>query len=66
MSIEIGNNVKAYRAKRGLTQEELALITELAKSTISDIERGSKNPSIRVAKKLAKALHCSMDELVKD
>lgn len=66
MSVEIGNNVREYRARRGLTQEEVALITELAKSTISDIERGSKNPSVKVAKKLAKVLHCTVDELLKD
>lgn len=64
--MSIASNVKEHRAKRGLTQEELALITDVAKSTISDIERGSKNPSVKVAKKLAKVLHCTTDELLKD
>lgn len=64
--MSIGNNVKTYRAKRGLTQAELALITELASSTISDIERDSKAPSVKVVKKLSKALHCTANDLLKD
>lgn len=64
--MSIGQNVKAYRIKRGLNQRELALITELANSTISDIERDTKMPSVKVLRKLAKALHCTTDDLLKE
>jgi transcriptional regulator with XRE-family HTH domain len=64
--MSIGNNVKKYRTVRKLNQRELALITELAPSTISDIERNVKMPSVKVLMKLAKALHCTTDDLLKE
>lgn len=66
VKVSIGKNVKAYRAKRGLNQRELAAITGLANSTISDIERGAKMPSLKVLMKVAKALHCTLDDLTKE
>jgi len=64
--MSIGSNVKKYRAIRQLTQRELAAITGFANSTISDIERDAKRPSVKVLVELAKALHCTMDDLVKE
>ena len=61
-----GENVRAYRLKRGLEQKELALILGLAGPTISNIERNVKNPSLKTSERIAKALHCTVDDLLKE
>jgi transcriptional regulator with XRE-family HTH domain len=60
----IGSNVKRFRHQHGLTQEELGIRTGMAKTTISSIEVDYRLPSVKVVKKLAKALHCTTDELL--
>lgn len=39
-----------------MTQEELGLDTEMERSYVSDLERGTRNPSVRAIERLAKAL----------
>lgn len=52
----LGLNVRKYRKQRGMTQEQLALDTEMERSYVSDLERGTRNPSVRAVERLAKAL----------
>jgi transcriptional regulator with XRE-family HTH domain len=52
----LGLNVRKYRKLRGMTQEELGLETEMERSYVSDLERGTRNPSVRAVGRLAKAL----------
>jgi transcriptional regulator with XRE-family HTH domain len=52
----LGLNVRKYRKQRGMTQEELGLDTEMERSYVSDLERGTRNPSVRAVDRLAKAL----------
>lgn len=52
----LGENVRRYRKLRGLTQEQLALDTEMERSYVSDLERGTRNPSVRAVGRLAEAL----------
>ncbi len=42
-----GENVRALREKRDLTQERLSELAELDQTYISGIENGSRNPTIR-------------------
>ena len=44
--MDIGGKIKSIRLRRGLTQEELALRTELTKGYISQLERGQVAPSV--------------------
>jgi transcriptional regulator with XRE-family HTH domain len=63
--MSIGHRVRKRREIRGLTQHELAAITGIAQTLISRIERGvNTNPGAEVLKRLAIALHCSIDYLV--
>jgi len=39
-----------------MTQEELGLETEMERSYVSDLERGTRNPSVRALGRLADAL----------
>lgn len=52
----LGKNVRHYRQLRGMTQEELALSADMKRSYVSDMERGTRNPSVRALGRLAHAL----------
>ena len=60
----LGRNVKSARERRNLTQEDLEGLTGLRRSYISDLERGTRNPTIRALERLAAALEVSAAELV--
>jgi molybdate-binding protein/DNA-binding XRE family transcriptional regulator len=59
----VNNKVKEYRLKRGLSQEELAKLCSMPRSTLSAIESGRAVPSVEYAIKLSKALGCTVEEL---
>lgn len=61
----LGKNVRKFRKLKGLTQEQLAHETEMERSYISDLERGTRNPSVRALGRLAEALSIKPDELLK-
>jgi len=56
--------VRAWRAYRGLTQEELARRTGTSKAYIGHIERGLRQPALSLTKALAAALEAPLDVLV--
>lgn len=55
--------IKEFRAKSGLTQEELAQRVNVRRETIVFLEKGRYNPSLQLAHDVAKALKTSIDEL---
>lgn len=55
--------IKEFRARHDLTQAQLAELTGVRRETISFIEQGKYNPSIRLAHNIAVALKSSLDEL---
>ncbi len=62
----IGDNVKKYRNKIGISQDVLSKRANLAFHTIAKIEAGSTpNPRIETVKKIADALGVSLDDLMK-
>lgn len=52
----LGENVRKYRKLKGMTQEQLGLEAEMERSYVSDLERGTRNPSVRALGRLAEAL----------
>ncbi len=52
----VGDNVRHIREIRGLTQEELSVLTKMSKTFIGDIERAQKSPTTVSLEKIAKAL----------
>ena len=62
----IGRRIKEARAKRGLTQEQLAERTDITIVYLSELERGVKLPSLTVFVNIAEALHVSTDPLLRD
>ncbi|PEB53770.1 DNA-binding protein [Bacillus pseudomycoides] len=55
-NIDIGKKIEKYKKIKGLNSRELAKLAEITPSMLSQIERGSANPSIQTLKVLAKAL----------
>lgn len=64
--MNIAENVKNYRLKQGLSQEELAHTVGVNQSMISHIENGLKVPLLAVSLGLAQALNTTVDELCKE
>ncbi|WP_295167455.1 helix-turn-helix transcriptional regulator [uncultured Brevundimonas sp.] len=52
----LGKNVRLLRTAADLSQEELAFRANMKRSYLSDLERGTRNPSVRALGRLASAL----------
>jgi len=62
----ISENIKKYRAKLGLTQDDLAKKADIKDTTLTKVESGVVNkPSVQTMAKIAKALGVSIEELIK-
>ena len=60
----LSNNLKKLREKKGLSQDRLAKLADVANNTIIKIEQGENiNPTLDTLKKIAKALGVGLDEL---
>jgi len=58
--------VKKLRKQKGLSQERLARLADVANNTIIKIESGeNKNPTLKTLRKVSKALDVSIDELIR-
>lgn len=55
--------LKAARAAKDLSQQELADRVGVSRQTVNAIEKGDYNPSIRLCIDICKALDKSLDEL---
>lgn len=54
--IRFGKNVRALRDEADLSQEELAFRAGMKRTYLSDLERGTRNPTVRALGRLADAL----------
>ena len=61
---QVGLNIKKFRKKRGLSQEELAFEADLHRAYIGQIERGEKNIGLVNLEKIAKALNVKIGKLI--
>lgn len=62
--MNVSENIKKYRTKKGLTQKELATNINVTTATIQNYENNRRNPSIEVIKKIAEVLNVSTYELI--
>ena len=56
VNVRAGEAVAAARARKGLSQKELAEVTGIDQGDISRIERGIANPSVGTLNRIAEAL----------
>ena len=62
----IAENIKKYRNKLGVSQDELSKLADVTYNTIIKIESGANvNPTIETLSKIAKALNVGVDDLIK-
>ena len=61
-----GSALRELRNQRALSQEALAFEAELARNYISQLELGSKSPSLRTIFKLCKVLETSPAAMIED
>ena len=54
--VQISKNICEYRKRKGLTIKELAQLTGVTSSLLSQIEKGTANPSINTIKQISNAL----------
>lgn len=62
----LGERVKALRARRGMTRKAVSLAAEVSERHLANLEYGEGNASILVLLQVARALHCSLAELIGD
>ena len=60
----IGNNIRKFRNERKISQQELADVTNIAKSTVQRIESGKLNPTIVMLNKISISLDIDLIELI--
>lgn len=61
----VGRNVRRYRLKKGLTQEEFAEKSGFSQQYISGLEKGHRNPTVVTLYELAQALGVSHIDLLR-
>jgi putative transcriptional regulator len=55
--------LKAARAAKDLSQEQLALLCNVSRQTINAIEKGDYNPTIKLCLSICRVLGKTLDEL---
>jgi transcriptional regulator with XRE-family HTH domain len=66
MSKQLAQNVRIFRIKRRMSQKDLASAVGTSHSRISDIERGTGNPTLKTIEAIAAALGTSVERLVRE
>ena len=64
--VNFGKTLLFYRKMKGLSQEQLALISELDRSYIGGVERGERNVSLINIHKIANALEIEAYKLLEN
>jgi len=59
------NELKVFRAKKDITQKELATEMDVSRQTINAIETGKYDPSLELALKLSDFFDRSVEDLFK-
>jgi putative transcriptional regulator len=61
--LAINNRIQELRAEEGITQQDLADAIDVTRATIIALEKGSYNPSLELAFRLAKFFKIGIDKL---
>ena len=65
ISKKFGKTVRRIRLRKELSQGDLAKRLNVHRSYVSGIERGIRNPSLKVIERFAKALGVEVKNLIK-
>ena len=64
LRLRLAENIRLMRRVKNLSQEQLALMAEVDRTYVSQIERCTGNPSLMVLCKLANILEITTDQLL--
>ena len=64
MADPLPDRLRRLRSRQGLSLKALAEKSGVSAGMLSEIERGSKNPTVRLAYQISQALGCTISELV--
>ena len=59
----LGERLRKYRLEKGFSQESFAEKTQLDRTYISGLERGKRNPSFLIIRRISKVLEISEQKL---
>jgi len=62
---KLADRIKSLRTEKGLSQEELAYLSDFDRTYISLLERAKRNPSFYNLLKLSKGLNIPISDLLK-
>lgn len=62
---QLGMRVRYLREQKGMTLEELSFESNVNKNYLSDLERGNRNPTVKLLERIALALDVSLETLFK-
>jgi transcriptional regulator with XRE-family HTH domain len=64
--LDLGQNIRRLRRSLKMSQEKLAEKSGLHRTYLSDVERGSRNPSFLTLLAVARGLGVTLSELTRD
>ena len=63
---DIGASIRRRRHDLGLTLDQLAEASGVSPTMLSEVERSVKNPTVKLAYQIARALSCSLTDLLEE
>jgi transcriptional regulator with XRE-family HTH domain len=64
--VKFGDRVRRLRKAKGVTQMELAELLGVGRSYLSQIERGKRDPGLRLVKSIADGLKTTLSDLLQN
>ena len=62
---QLGMRIRYLREQKKMTLEDLAFEANINKNYLSDLERGNRNPTVKILERIAVALDITLEELFK-
>ena len=62
----LGESIISYRKKLKLSQQQVAILSDVDRSYLAEVEEGKANPSIKFLHRVAKILKIKVGNLIKD
>jgi len=63
---KLGEKIINIRKNKGITQEKLALLSDIDRTYLARIEKGETNPSLKVLFKICRILKMKISSLLKN
>lgn len=63
---KLGETIIKTRKSKSLSQDQLAILSDVDRSYLAEVEEGKANPSIKFLHKIAKVLKVKVGQLLKE